>query len=512
VQHDDLRLILGPPGCGKTTRLLGIVEDELRSGARPDRVAFLSFTRRATQEAQERATSLLGLAPRELPWFRTIHSLAFRGLGCRRDDMLQEAHWRELADALRLKFSARGGDLDDDLALSDGPNVGDRLRFCDALARNRRRPLVEQLALLNDDDLRPDDQLRFSAALRRYKDETGLLDFTDLLERYLTSGFVPELDALVIDEAQDLSLLQWRVVERLARTATRVYVAGDDDQAIYRWAGADVEQFIGLNSARVEVLGQSYRLPRSVHELALGVIQRVPNRRDKPFRPRQRNGRPVEGLVRRHADLENVDLSRGSWLVLARNNYQLLRVEDLCRREGLSFESRRWSPLRSKTVRAIRAWESLRRGERVPADEARRCYELMVSGVGYDRQHRGIPLAGPAQLVSLVDLRRDHGLLTDAIWHEALGRVGAAERLYLVAALRRGESLTREPRIRVSTIHGAKGAQADNVLLMTDLSRRNQESLDEDPGDEHRVFYVGVTRAFEQLHVLEPVTSTYYDL
>jgi len=65
-------------------------------------------------------------------------------------------------------------------------------------------------------------------------------------------------------------------------------------------------------------------------------------------------------------------------------------------------------------------------------------------------------------------------------------------------------AMSKDPKINLSTIHGAKGGEADNVMLLTDLSRKSQEAMERDSDDECRVFYVGATRAREQLHIIQP--------
>lgn len=97
---------------------------------------------------------------------------------------------------------------------------------------------------------------------RKYKEKKQLFDFTDLLERLVENPErVPELETVIIDEAQDLSRLQWDVVKILASKSKTTYVAGDDDQAIYVFAGAEVNEFLDL-SGQVKVLNQSYRIPK----------------------------------------------------------------------------------------------------------------------------------------------------------------------------------------------------------------------------------------------------------
>ena len=83
----------------------------------------------------------------------------------------------------------------------------------------------------------------------------------------------------------------------------------------------------------------------------------------------------------------------------------------------------------------------------------------------------------------------------------------AHEVTYIVSLLRRKEKLNQEPRINLSTIHGAKGGEADNVMLVTDLPRKADESYFQNPDDERRVFYVGMTRAKKALHLVRSETD-----
>ena len=91
----NVQVILGPPGTGKTTTLLRIVEDALSRGVPPERIAYLAFTRKAAYEAQERAMTQFGFDEARFPFFRTLHSLAFRELGLQRDKVMTNKHYRQ---------------------------------------------------------------------------------------------------------------------------------------------------------------------------------------------------------------------------------------------------------------------------------------------------------------------------------------------------------------------------------------------------------------------------------
>ena len=115
-------------------------------------------------------------------------------------------------------------------------------------------------------------------------------------------------------------------------------------------------------------------------------------------------------------------------------------------------------------------------------------------------------------LISLKELQKHVPDLSEGYWYDVFEGISVKERSYIRAMLRRGEKITQEPRIRISTIHAAKGGEATNVILLTDISSRVFKSYQQNPDDESRVFYVGLTRAKENLFLIEPQTQKYYPI
>ena len=96
--------IYGPPGTGKTTKLLEIMENAIAEGTNPERIAFLSFTKKAAQEAIDRACLKFNLDQKCFPHFRTLHSLAFRWVGMKAEDVITPADMRFLGKKLGIIF------------------------------------------------------------------------------------------------------------------------------------------------------------------------------------------------------------------------------------------------------------------------------------------------------------------------------------------------------------------------------------------------------------------------
>jgi ATP-dependent exoDNAse (exonuclease V) beta subunit len=86
----------------------------------------------------------------------------------------------------------------------------------------------------------------------------------------------------------------------------------------------------------------------------------------------------------------------------------------------------------------------------------------------------------------------------------ALNLIGPEDLEYIRSCRRKGESLSAKPRVRITTIHGAKGAEADNVLLLTYMNKRVRQASVINPDDEYRVWYVGASRAREKLILAGP--------
>ena len=317
-------IVLGPPGTGKTHTLLEKVEKYLKN-TNPDKIGYFAFTKKAANEAKARAMDKFNYTEDDLPYFRTLHSLAFRKLGYNKDQVMQKRHYEDLGKKLNIFLDYNEFDEEETGIFT---TKSDYLRLIH-LSKLRNITLEQQLKLgEHSTEVEYKTLVHLDNELERYKKENVLKDYNDMILEFTKSDKCPKFDVVFIDEAQDLSLMQWDMARNIWNKTQDSFIAGDDDQAIFRWAGADVDSFI-TQSGKLLHLTQSRRIPRAIHDFALNIIKRVSKRRYKEWAPRDH-----EGSLKFHDDVKDINMSSGEWLILTRTRHMLEDIEDEMKERG----------------------------------------------------------------------------------------------------------------------------------------------------------------------------------
>jgi len=484
-------IVLGPPGTGKTTTLLNEVDKHLKE-TDPDKIGYFSFTQKAAYEARDRAMLKFNLSEGDLPYFRTLHSLAFRRLGIKKEEVMQHRHYEDLGRKMGLIVDYHEYDNEHTGLFT---TKSDLLRIVQIAKLRGITPEQQYNLKEHTQDITVKQLKQFVHDLNQYKKDYNLIDFTDMITEFVKSDRSPRFDVVFIDEAQDLSQSQWGMAKSIWDKTEHTYLAGDDDQAIFRWAGADVDSFIS-QTGKIMQLTQSYRIPQVVHDIASRIVNKIQNRLPKEWRPKTQRG-----LLSYYDDFEQVNMREGNWLVLARTKFMLSDLEDHLYSQGLYYENKFKTNREQDLYKAITDWENLRKGVDINSEQIARIASYMSSN---HFEKNSLKLLDKDVTYKMSNLRERLWLKTDKIWFEAFDDAPQKKIRYIRRMRENGEKLNSKPRIVLSTIHGVKGGEQDNVVLLTDLSRNTQRNYEQNPDDENRLFYVGATRTKSHLHIIRP--------
>jgi ATP-dependent DNA helicase UvrD/PcrA len=291
VRHGDgPLLILAGAGSGKTRVLTYRIADLIRTrGVAPSQILAVTFTNKAAGEMQGRLSGLLGPQISRALWIGTFHAIGSRilrrsgallGIDPRfvvYDDDDQRALMREVIRALNV----------DERQFPPASVLAEVGRaknaFVDHVAFAQRAETVREEVIG-----------RLYAAYERRLGESRALDFDDLLvwpvrlfreHAAVLADYQARFQHILVDEYQDTNHIQYLLVNLLAGRHRNLCVVGDDDQAIYRWRGADVRNILEFErdypEARVVALEQNYRSTRRILGVAAAVISHNPHRHTK---------------------------------------------------------------------------------------------------------------------------------------------------------------------------------------------------------------------------------------
>jgi DNA helicase-2/ATP-dependent DNA helicase PcrA len=469
----------GPPGTGKTYKLISRAKAYHRTGTPLHRIGYFAFTKKAAIEAKKRMPA----EDKKLIYFRTLHSLGFDCLDINKEDVMQPYHYEEFGKKINLQVK-----FYDRYNKDESFYLGFENPYFQIIHRsiNRCVDLEEEFNLEEHDpkivEWAPLKHIYDN--LKIFKEKKKLLDFNDMIQMLISKPKkLPEFDVIFIDEAQDLSPLQWKLYDVLKTKSKDVYLAGDDDQAIFAWAGADVKRFI-QEPAKEKILKYSKRISKSVQEQSIIPINNIVGiRKLKKYYPRN-----YEGLCEEINNIDEIDLTKGKWLILTRTISRLLKIQEQLTSKGLYFESNKGKSIKVRMYKASKNYELWRNGKELNEEEIKDIKDF-IGKVEWNANHN---------------------------WFTAFKLAKDEDKEYLLHTLDNKEDLDQPARIWLSTIHAIKGGEQDNVILCLDIGdkilksiKRSQDKQDE----EHRVWYVGITRARNNLYKLKArITRKGYEL
>lgn len=461
----EINTIFGPPGTGKTFRLIEILEKEFKIVDDPSKIAIVSFTKKGAYEIRDRALSKFGLKEDDLPYCRTLHSIAFKELGLRREQVIDRIDFKELGTILGMNFL---GYYTEDLKHND-----DQYLFFDSLVRNNPKK-----AFTFSNHL---DTVKLKLVLsnyKKYKEVKKIVDYTDMIETFVNNNTALPVKVAIVDEAQDLTTIQWKMVFTAFKNCERIYLAGDDDQSIYEWSGADVEYFLKMRGTNFTILDKSYRLPNNIIPYCNRIASNIKNRVSKNF-----SGSGKIGSIKKINLIEELKIdNQQSWLLLSRNNYFLYSYKNYLEGKGIIFYYKGELSVTKSELTAIHNYTNLKKNE-----------------------NKTVPASLQIHLKNNFDFNQE--------WYDAFKWTDEKKSYYRNIIKNKNYDIENiSSNIRIETIHSIKGGEADNVVLMEDITNNVKKNLNTNPDSEHRVFYTGATRTKENLYILQSKTKNFYNL
>jgi DNA helicase-2/ATP-dependent DNA helicase PcrA len=349
-------LILAGAGSGKTrviTYRIAHLIDNLK--VRPDSILAVTFTNKAAQQMKERVSTLLRTRLGN-PLIATFHSFCVRVLrryisviGYGNDFTIYDD-----ADQLALVKSCLR-----DLGLDE--KVVQPRAALSRISHFKNHGVDPTGAYQQAYDAKTE---KIAVAYERYETrlrQANALDFDDLLLKTVAllsqhesvrETLNAQYQFLMVDEYQDTNRAQYRLIRQLTEKQQNLCVVGDEDQSIYGWRGADIQNILSFEkdypNARVIKLEQNYRSTRNILDASGSLVSKNESRKGKTLWTDRSGGEPVTLYEAPDAEAEALFVAQqiqeylrrhpgDSAAVLYRTNFQSRLFEEACRRTNLKY-------------------------------------------------------------------------------------------------------------------------------------------------------------------------------
>ncbi|HBJ2622704.1 UNVERIFIED_ORG: DNA helicase PcrA [Clostridium botulinum] len=360
ITIDGQLLILAGAGSGKTRvltyRMAHMIED---MGIAPYNILAITFTNKAAKEMKDRVISLIG-SKAENMWISTFHSTCVRILRREIDKIGYTSNFtiydtsdqKVLIKECMKLLNINDKDISDQEILSKIGKAKDTMQTAQSFMRQnesnfREKKIAEAYEMyqrrLKENNALDFDDLIFKA-VELFKSNPEVLDFYQNKFKYI-----------MVDEYQDTNGAQYELIKLLASKYKNICVVGDDDQCIYQWRGADIQNILDFEkdypNAKVIKLEQNYRSKSNILNAANVVIVNNANRKSKVLRTEQEAGDKIK-IYRAFSDSDEGDFvskqiaeikskenkEYKDFAILYRTNAQSRIFEESLRRRGIPYK------------------------------------------------------------------------------------------------------------------------------------------------------------------------------
>ena len=310
-------LIIAGPGSGKTRTVVHSIAYAIENGVMPEQILAFSFTVKASEELRDRVKEIVGEEKGYLVNISTFHSFCRQVL---REDIdklgrgyarnfraLEENDQRKIVKNLARINEQRVRAEIEHIQSYKFPNPDEVLNF---IKKCKAREISPSDAGPHAHEFhRSEDYIKIYESYEQFLKTKGCIDyesqqlFTEELFRNVPevkTKWQDKFKLIFVDEYQDTDPIQYRIVKMLAEPHRNLRVVGDDDQGIYGWRGADIQNILNFEknypNAKVISLGQNYRSTKRIVAVSRALAEFNPDRRDKELFTRNFEGEKVKYL------------------------------------------------------------------------------------------------------------------------------------------------------------------------------------------------------------------------
>ena len=299
-------LIIAGPGSGKTRTVAdSIIYAIKKGGIVPNRIVAFTFTRKAVGELKDRVSKAIEEKIVNDIWISTFHSFCgsvlYKDIEKLSIGNSQEFTLKELTRIYEERIRSQI-DYIQHHKFVDAEEILNFINECKAKGIHPSKAV--------DDGLSPQMSQAYLEINKRYKQTQDDTDnytraqlFTKALFRdvpEVKTKWQEEFDLIFVDEYQDTDLIQYQIIKDLAEEHQNLRVVGDDDQGIYGWRGADIQNILNFEkdypNTKVISLGQNYRSTQSIVDASRALIDFNPDRRAKNLFTNNTEGHKVKHL------------------------------------------------------------------------------------------------------------------------------------------------------------------------------------------------------------------------
>lgn len=525
-----VRVIAGA-GSGKTTLLTAKIAYEIQKGMNPSKIVALTFTKKAGSEMRVRLKKIIGDSAEKVQT-GTFHSFA-------------HGYLRKLF-SYTLMSENDVYDVIDELAEKGGLNVkSDEIVSLISYSRNRQKPIEDQTLA------------QLAVAFKRYKLDKNLKDYDDLLEDFLLmlkqKVIKPNFDLVVVDEAQDNSVLQSEITKALIEHKKNLFIVGDHAQSIYAFRGASPDSFLEwANLGCTDYpLSINYRSTQEVCRVANQVVKQMSSGakvelvpiRNEPDAPKiivarpENQGDESAWVLNKISELRREGHGLDSIAILYRSHYAAQQIQLRLTSQQVPFSI--WSGQNLLTASHIQDVICFLRCYVNPKDSvAWTRVARLLPGIGKVKGGQiseeiikvgvqAVPNEAVYPLKQVFMYRRKDDFLKavkefylpyirqkypeqprDAAVERFLDYAASQDDLgkFVTDIMFSVDEKTSEG-VTLTTIHQSKGLEWDNVFIIGVYDGLFPSLRNEEPDEELRLYYVAITRAKTRLFISFPKST-----